>query len=88
MKVLENPKRLYSYCLSLVIIFLDNNNDTTSFLRMKNSVRLFYLLHHELSPSIPEVKLASPPFWGSTRFVSVPFCITNANAKKKCVKVC
>ena len=38
------PKRLYSYCLSLAIILLDNNNNTTSFLRMKNSVRLFYLL--------------------------------------------
>ena len=35
-----------------------------------------------------EVKLASPPFWGSTLFVSIPFGITNANVKKKYVKVC
>ena len=47
-----------------------------------------YLLHNELSPSIHEVKLASPPFWGSTLFVSIPFGITNANTKKKCEKVC
>ena len=33
-----------------------------------------------------EVKLASPPFWGSTLFVSIPLGITNANAKKKCEK--
>ena len=46
------------------------------------------LLHNELSPFIHEVKLVSPPFWGSTLFVSIPFGITNANAKQKCVKVC
>ena len=45
-------------------------------------------LHNELSPFIHEVKLVSPPFWGSTLFVSIPFGITNANAKKKCEKVC
>ena len=45
-------------------------------------------MHHELSPFIHEVKLPSPPFWGSTLFVSIPFGITNVNAKKKCVKVC
>ena len=44
--------------------------------------------HNELSPFIHEVKMASPPFWGSTLFVSIPFGITNANSKKKYVKVC
>ena len=45
-------------------------------------------LHNELSPFIHEVKLVSPPFWGSTLFVSIPLGIINANAKKKCEKVC
>ena len=45
-------------------------------------------LHNELSPFIHEVKLVSPPFWGSTLFVSIPFGITNINAKKNCEKVC
>ena len=48
----------------------------------------FLPLHNELGPFIDEVKLASPPFWRSTLFVSIPFGITNTNAKKKCAKVC
>ena len=44
--------------------------------------------HNELSPSIHKLKLAFSPFWGSTLFVSIPFGITNTNAKKKCEKVC
>ena len=47
----------------------------------------YVVVHNELSPFIHEVKMASPPFWGSTLFVSIPFGITNANEKKKCVKV-
>ena len=46
------------------------------------------IMHNELGPFIDEVKLAFPPFWRSTLFVSIPFGITNTNAKKKCVKVC
>ena len=46
------------------------------------------IFHNELSPFIHQVIMASPPFWGSTLFVSSPFGITNANAKKKCIKVC
>ena len=32
--------------------------------------------------------MASPPFWGSTLFVSIPFGITNINAKKNCTNIC
>ena len=45
----------------------------------------YVVVHNELSPFIHEVKMASPPFWGSTLFVSIPFGI--ANAKKKCAKI-
>ena len=48
----------------------------------------YVVVHNELSPFIHEVKMASPPIWGSTLFVSIPFGITNANSKKKYVKVC
>ena len=51
-------------------------------------LKICQIWHNELCPFIDEVKLASPPFWRSTLFVSIPFGITKANAKKKYVKVC
>ena len=51
-------------------------------------LKICQIWHNELCPFIDEVKLASPQFWRSTLFVSIPFGITKANAKKKYVKVC
>ena len=44
-------------------------------------------IHNELKSFHARGKITSPPFWGSTWFKSIPFGITNANAKEKYVKV-
>ena len=60
---------------------------TTDNFKLVSFCLLFYTpFHDEQSPFIHKVKLASSPFWGSTLFVSIPFGITNTNAKKKMCK--